>query len=171
MKKRIITLATVLLMSCIPFTAYAKIETDADYGYISEEKIDKDAIFSVDNTEKVFPSTRMPDIAAGKTQVMAIKVSSLSAGKSLNTLSSGKTLPAQSVTYWAICTNRTSGTTADVGLIYFDKKGQMMSSGRRAAVSGVDTYGWMQSNSQYKNYGYVENTGSSKLVADYVIMK
>lgn len=146
---------------------------EASNGYINDADMDIEAVFEVDTTEKENPPalTRMPSIAAGKTQVMEITITSLSEGKYLTTSMSKKTLPAQSLSYWAICTKKVKGTQASVGLAYFNSKGQWMTSGKMATLTGVDSYGSITSNAQYLNYGYVKNTGTGTLEASYVIMK
>lgn len=161
-------LTSALLTCCVSFTAYASPVPQTNHPkYIAPS--DQDAVFSVDMTEKMIPATRMPSIAAGKTQVMEIKVDSLKANNSLHT-SGNKYLNAGNIKYYAICTSRTSGTTADVGLAYVNSKGEFILQAT-TSLSGVDSYGTIVGNSVYKNYGYIENTGTSTLKATYVLMK
>lgn len=170
MKKQVLAFTMALSICCAPLTAYGATNASSDNSYINKDNRDANAIFDVQLIDVARPSARMSSIEAGKTQVMAITVKTLKPGKYLET-SGDKKLPAKGGRYWAICTSRTKGTTAEVGLVYYNKRGAMISSGKRASLSGVGTYGSMLANSKYANYGFVINTGKDNLGAAYVIMK
>ena len=65
---------------------------------------------------------------------------------------------------------RSSGTTADVGLAYYNSQGKYIINSK-TSLSGYDSYGTVSATPTFKNYGYVKNTGSAKLTASYVYMK
>lgn len=174
--KRIVVFA--LFLSLIPMNVHAA-------STLNESEHDNNAKFEVNISENNV-GTRigtissisgniqplgMPSIAAGKSQVMAITIDALASGKYLGTNSSNKSInPGKSQTYYAICVTQKSGSTASVGFMYLNSSGKMLVESV-TTLSGADSYGSISSNSQYKNYGYVKNTGTKNLQASYVIMR
>lgn len=137
-----------------------------------EENKDTEAICIIDMTEKVYNSlTRMPSVVDGKTQVMALSVENLKSNSYVDGYDYGKSLnPGTRQTYYVVCTARSSGTTADVGLAYYNSQGKYIINSK-TSLSGYDSYGTVSATPTFKNYGYVKNTGSAKLTASYVYMK
>ena len=173
--KSILVLA--LILSVVPLNVNASSDTDdltaekEVVEILGEEDRDLDAEFGVEIIESDNNSfTRMPSVVAGKSQVMAITVSSLSAGKYLTTTTNKAINPGKTLTYYAICTSRSSGSTAKVGFAYLNSSGTLIVQST-TTLSGYDSYGKITSNASYKNYGYVKNTGTSTLKASYVIMR
>ena len=169
MKKRKMIIALLLtLVSMLPVSVSA---SSNDFRNIRVDvlKQSKDAVLNVDMTEKDMKETRMGSITAGKKQVMDMTVSDLDEGDYINTFGD-KFLPAMSEEYWAICTVQKSGTYAKVGLAYWNAYGQFILEDS-CTLYGYDSYGRIFSNSVYKNYGYIQNVGTDKLEAGYIIMK
>lgn len=156
---------------CTPLVVSAASSSSGTIGnvFVDVSKRDESAVYSVDIAEKEWKETRMGSITAGKTQVMDLTADKLSEGKYLNTFGD-KYLPAKSATYWAVCTEQTSGTYAKVGLVYYDAQGQLCLQSSRT-LYGYDSYGMLLPNTVYKNYGYIENVGTGTLKASYVILK
>ena len=146
------------LSLCMPLHAAA-----AQGGYtesFQEENKDTEAICIIDMTEKVYNSlTRMPSVVDGQTQVMAFSVENLKSNSYVDGYDYGKSLNP-----------RSSGTTADVGLAYYNSQGKYIINSK-TSLSGYDSYGTVSATPTFKNYGYVKNTGSAKLTASYVYMK
>ena len=158
------------LSLCMPLHAAA-----AQGGYtesFQEENKDTEAICIIDMTEKVYNSlTRMPSVVDGQTQVMAFSVENLKSNSYVDGYDYGKSLnPGTRQTYYVVCTARSSGTTADVGLAYYNSQRKYIINSK-TSLSGYDSYGTVSATPTFKNYGYVKNTGSAKLTASYVYMK
>ena len=110
----------------------------------------------------------MPSVVDGKTQVMAFSVENLKSNSYVDGYDYGKSLnPGTRQTYYVVCTARSSGTTADVGLAYYNSQGKYIINSK-TFLSGYDSYGTVSATPTFKNYGYVKNTGSAKLTASYV---
>ena len=169
MKKTKMIIALLLtLVSMVPVNVSAS-SNDFENRLVDISKQSKDAVLSVDMTEANVKETRMGSITAGKTQVMAISVSNLRENQYINTFGDKK-LPAKNQEYWVTCTAQKSGTEAKVGLVYYNYKGELKLESS-CTLYGYDSYGRIYSNAVYENFGYVENIGTGKLEAAYVILK